>query len=93
MDDKYHIRINNLLYSCVDKKLRSNESFVPEHALGYIISGETHLKAGSGVKIFSQGVIALVRRNQLIKSEKVPPANGGEFRSLNIYFTQEFLRR
>ncbi|MDB5087288.1 MAG: helix-turn-helix protein, partial [Mucilaginibacter sp.] len=40
MEDKSHIQLNNMLYSCVDEKRRGNEQFVPEHALGYIISGE-----------------------------------------------------
>jgi AraC-like DNA-binding protein len=93
MEDKSHIQLNNLLYSCVDKKQRSNESFVQEHALGYIISGETHLKTNDGIRVFGSGCIGLVGRNQLLKSEKVPPLGGGEFRAINIYLDQAFLRR
>lgn len=92
MEDKSHILYNNLLYSCVDQKQRGNEQFIAEHALGYIISGETQLFTNEGTKIFKAGSIGLIRRNQLIKSIKVPPPNGGEFRSVNIFLDQGFLR-
>jgi AraC-like DNA-binding protein len=92
MKDKSHILFNNLLYSCVDKKQRGNESFVPEHAFGYIISGETHQKTNEGIRVFKAGTVGLIRRNQLIKSEKVPGPEG-EFKSINIFFDQAFLRR
>ncbi|MDN5289265.1 MAG: helix-turn-helix protein [Mucilaginibacter sp.] len=92
MEDKSHVLFNNLLYSCVDHKQRSNESFVPEHALGYITAGEAHWKTNDGIKIFGAGTVGLVRRNQLVKSEKVPPP-GGEFKSISILLDQAFLRR
>ena len=37
-------------------------------------------------------MIGLVRRHTLLKTVKVPPP-GGEFRSVNIFFDQAFLRR
>lgn len=93
MEDKNHIQVNNLLYSCVSEKYRGNEQFVKEHALGYIIAGESHFFTNDGMRIAATGSIGLVRRNQLIKSYKVPPADGGEFKSINIYMSQEFLRK
>jgi AraC-like DNA-binding protein len=90
--DENHVMINNLLYSCADQRLRGSEQFVPEHALGYMISGETHIQTGDGIATFEAGTIGLIRRNQLIKSVKIPPA-GGEFKSVNIFLDQEFLRR
>lgn len=92
MEDKTHIKLDNLLYSCVDQKQRGNEQFVHEHALGYIISGESHLFTNEGLKIFKAGTIGLIKRNQLIKSIKIPPP-GGEFRSINIFLDQDFLHR
>jgi len=92
MEDKTHIQLNNLLYSCVDQKQRGNEQFVHEHALGYVISGETRIQTTDGVKVFGAGNVGLVRRNQLVKSVKVPPP-GGEFKSINIFLDQDFLRR
>ena len=90
--DTSHIKLDNLLYSCVDKRQRGNEQFVSEHALGYIISGETHLITAEGTKVFAAGTLGLVRRNQLLKSFKVP-APDGEFKSLNIFIDQGFLRK
>ena len=92
MEDKTHVKINNLLYSCVDQKQRGNEQFVHEHALGYIIAGETHVLTNNGVHVIGEGTIGLIRRNQLLKTIKVPPANG-EYKSINIYLTQDYLRR
>jgi len=92
VEDKSHIILNNLLYSCVDQKQRGNEQFVHEHALGYIISGESHLITNEGLKVFKAGTMGLIRRNQLIKSIKVPPS-GGEFKSVNIFLDQAFLRK
>jgi AraC-like DNA-binding protein len=92
MEDKTHIVLNNLLYSCVDQKKRGNEQFVHEHALGYIIAGETHIQTPNGIKTLAKGSIGLVRRNQLLKSVKIP-APGGEFKSINIFLDQSFLRK
>lgn len=83
---------HNLLYSCVDEKKRSNEQFIPEHAFGIIVSGESHLYTEEGVKVYGEGTIGLIKRNQLLKSIKVPPGTG-PFKSINIIFTQDFLHR
>jgi len=92
MEDKTHIELDNLLYSCIDEKARGNEQYVCEHALGYIISGETHIQTPEGTKVFGAGQIGLVRRNLLVKSIKIPPPNG-EFKSINIFLDQDFLRK
>jgi len=91
-EDKSHIQLNNLLYSCVYQKQRGLEQFVHEHVLGYVKSGEIHLQTATGIQVIKEGAIALIRRNQLVKSIKVPPA-GGEFLSINIFIGQDFLRR
>src|ERR1700748_3202107 len=90
--DTSHIYLNNLLYSCGDQKQRGNEQFVHEHSLGYVIAGETHLLTNEGIRIIPAGSIGLARRNQLVKSLKVPPANG-IYQAVNIFLTQDFLRR
>lgn len=86
-----HTLVNNMLYSCVDHTMRGHEQFVSEHALGYIISGEAHFTSNGGVQIFKAGTIGLIKRNLLVKSVKVPPANG-EFKAINIFFHQSILR-
>jgi hypothetical protein len=92
VQDQSHILLNNLLYSCVDRTQRNNEQFVQEHSLGYIISGEAHFLAADGLKIARAGTIGMVKRNQLVKSVKIPPPNG-EFKAINIFFSQDILRR
>jgi AraC-like DNA-binding protein len=87
-----HIFSSNILYSCVDAKERSSEQFVPEHALGYLISGESQLISPAGAQTFGPGSIGLIRRNQLVKSTKVPPP-GGQFKSINIFLGQDTLRK
>jgi AraC-like DNA-binding protein len=83
--------LNNLLYSCVYEKKRSNEQFVPEHTFGFMMAGETHLYTPD-TRIIAEGVIGLVRRNQLVKAVKVPPP-AGMFRSISIFLPQDLLRR
>ena len=92
MEDQSHILLDNLVYSCVANTQRGHENFVHEHAFGYIISGETHLLTNEGTKILKAGTTGLIRRNQLIKSVKVPPPDG-EFKSVNIFLDQAFLRK
>jgi len=85
-------QVNNLLFSCFCEKQRGHEQFVPEHSMGYIISGDVHLQTNEGLRVLSQGSIGIIRRNHLVKSVKVPPP-GGEFKSINIFLGQDFLRR
>ena len=87
-----YTQINNLLFSCFCEKQRGHEQFVPEHSLGYIISGDVHLQTNEGLRVLNQGSIGIIRRNHLVKSVKVPPP-GGEFKSINIFLGQDFLRR
>jgi len=83
---------DNILYSCSAKQYRGHEQFVPEHTLGFIIAGETHLFTSNKPIICKEGSMGLARKNQLLKSVKYPPANG-EFKSLSISLTQEILRQ
>lgn len=92
MEDKTHIQVNNLLYSCATQKQRGNEQFVHEHALGFVMAGETHLLSTDGLRVIPAGSLGLARRNQLVKSEKVPGPDG-EYKAVNIFLTQGFLRR
>jgi AraC-like DNA-binding protein len=92
MEDQSHIQFSNMLYSCVTDRRRGNEQFVHEHVLGYIIAGEVHSSSNTGTQIFKEGMIGLVRRNQLVKSVKVPGLRG-EFKAINLFLEQDFLRR
>jgi AraC-like DNA-binding protein len=83
----------NFLYSCVDERMRSHEQFVPDHAFGIILSGESQFHTPEGVQTFGEGTMGLIKRNQLLKTLKVPKAGNGPFKSINIIFDQEFLRQ
>jgi len=85
-------KINNLLFSCFCEKERGHEQFVPEHSLGYIIAGEIQLQTAEGIRTLPAGSMGLIRRNHLVKSVKIPPP-GGDFLSINIFLSQDFLRR
>ena len=80
-----------IVYSCYHLKSRDGEHFVPEHTLTYQIAGSLILNDGSNKYAPKQGSYRLIRRNQLIKFVKYPPANG-EFKSLSIYLNQKTLK-
>lgn len=86
------ILVGNILYSCIDRKQRGNEQFVQAHSIGYIVSGEVHFETMNGAVIYKEGTMGLVRKNQLIRSLKVPPPDG-EFKAINIFLDQEILRK
>ena len=83
----------NFLYSCEYNQQRGHEQFIAEHALGYIVSGQTHFHTSAGIQIYGEGVIGLIRRNQLAKTVKVPSADGKPFKSINIFLDQESLKK
>ncbi len=82
-----------ILYSCVEKIEKGHEQFVPEHALSYLLSGEIEFFTEKGREKAEEGCIALIRRNQLAKAVKIPPKDGSELKSVNIFLTQDILRR
>lgn len=88
----YNAITHNFLYSCVAQKKRSNEQFTGEHVFGIILSGESLFHTEDGVTTYKEGFIGLVKRNQLIKSIKIPSATG-DFKAINMVFDQEFLHR
>lgn len=92
MKDERHIYIKNMFYSRVTAQQRDDEQFVHEHALGYVMKGETHLLTADGLWVVPAGSIGLARRNQLVKSIKVPGPDG-EYQAMKCFLTQEFLRR
>ena len=78
-------------FSCYYSRTRQGEQFVPEHALGFVVSGTTTLNDGINPQTFTSGDLFFCRRNNLVKYLKEPP-EGDEFRSVSIYFTQDMLR-
>jgi len=78
-------------YSCYFSRSSKGEQFVPEHTLVYIISGSLVMTDNSHTISFNAGDIYFCRRNNLVKYTKCPP-DGGEYRSISIYFDQQTLR-
>jgi len=78
-------------YSCYYTRTRNGEHFVPDHALGYIVSGSAVMDDGQRKTTFNKGDVYFCRRNHFLKYTKVPP-EGGEFRSVSVLFSQEVLR-
>jgi len=79
-------------YSCYFTKSRGGEQFIPEHALGYVVSGVFELNDGVHTTTFNQGEVYFCSRNSLAKYAKYPE-EGGEFRSVSVFFDQDMLRR
>ncbi|MBS1662363.1 MAG: helix-turn-helix transcriptional regulator [Bacteroidetes bacterium] len=83
--------IGNVLYSCSYEKKLASEQYVAEHSMGYIITGSVQFTTAAGASLHGPGSMGLARRNMLLKTVKIPPPSG-QFRSINIVFSQDILR-
>jgi AraC family transcriptional regulator, exoenzyme S synthesis regulatory protein ExsA len=83
----------NILYSCTDERKRGGEQLVGEHVLSYVISGEVQFFNLMGPVTYGPGQIGLLRKNLLLKSVKIPAADGRPFQSLNIFLDQHSLKK
>ncbi len=84
---------HNILYSCIYQKEHSAEQFVPEHALGMMLLGESHYYTNEVAYVAKEGAIGLMRRNQLVKKLKKPASNGEPFKLITIIFDQPSLHQ
>ncbi|HEV3222122.1 MAG TPA: AraC family transcriptional regulator [Puia sp.] len=84
---------HNLLYSCNEMQKRSKEQLVQEHSLSYLISGEIEFYTNVGITKAIAGSIGFAKRNELVKSLKIPGPNGEPCKSISIFLDQEALRR
>ncbi|RXK83676.1 helix-turn-helix domain-containing protein [Filimonas effusa] len=78
-------------FSCYFTRSRSGEQFVPEHTIGYVVSGKLEVNDGTEAVSFREGDLYFCRRNRLGKYTK-HPGESGEFRSISIFFEQGTLR-
>jgi AraC-like DNA-binding protein len=90
-EDEHQTAQNWLFYSCSTELRRVVEQFVYEHAFTHILAGSLDFFTGNEHRVYRAGDILLVKRNQLAKVIKIPPA-GGEFRSVSLYLNQDILR-
>ncbi|SFW74176.1 AraC-type DNA-binding protein [Sinomicrobium oceani] len=86
------IIFDKLVYSCAFEKYRGYEEFIPEHFLGFQLSGETHAFSAGGNTVIKENSIVLVKRNQLIRTIKYPNKDG-KYQFLSITLDNETLRQ
>lgn len=92
MEAKREIIFDKLVYSCVFEKYRGNEEFIPEHFLGFQLSGETHAFHADGNTIITENTIVFVKKNQLIRTIKYP-SKSGEYQFISITLDKEILQQ
>lgn len=84
---------HTILYTCTYHKEYSSEQFVPQHALGMILSGESHYYTNEGNYVAKEGEIGFMCRNQLVKKYKNPAFNGEPFKLISVFFDQNALHQ
>jgi len=92
MEGKKEIIFDRLVYSCQFRQHRGYEEFMPEHLLGFQLSGETHAVYPGGTAIIQENSVVLIKRNQLIRTTKYP-AKDGQYKFISITLDQEVLQK
>ncbi|QES88425.1 helix-turn-helix domain-containing protein [Rhizosphaericola mali] len=83
---------SGITYSCYHQVSREGEHFVPFHTLSFQIAGSLKLFDGRKEYVSQINRFRFIKRNQLVKFIKTPPAQG-QFESISIYFDQESLKK
>nr|WP_315028561.1 AraC family transcriptional regulator [uncultured Chryseobacterium sp.] len=91
MEKTSEIIFDKLVYSCAFESFKGHEEFIPDHFLGFQLSGETHAFHDSGKTIIKENTVILVRKNQLIRTIKHPSKNE-KYQFLSISLDDETLR-
>lgn len=84
---------HNFLYSREHQKVQSSEHYFPDHALGIMLSGESHYFSNEGTFVMKEGTICLMRRNQLFKKLKKPGPNGEPPALISLFIDQNALHQ
>ena len=92
METGQDIIFDRLVYSCTFEKYTGQEEFIPDHFLGFQLSGETHAMHAQGNTIVPEGSVVLVRKNQLIRSTKYP-SKEGKYQFLSITLDKDILQQ
>lgn len=92
MEKTSEIIFDKLVYSCAFETYRGHEEFIPNHFLGFQISGETHAFHEQGTTIIKENTVVLVRKNQLIRTVK-HPSKGEKYQFISITLDDETLRQ
>lgn len=91
MGSNNHSKSAKVVYSCHFDEARAGEHFIGEHILSYQLSGTMIMNDGDTEYIFKAGDIRLIKRNRLLKYQKIP-AKDGPYRSVSLYIDQETLK-
>ncbi|MGE8514469.1 MAG: helix-turn-helix domain-containing protein [Chryseobacterium culicis] len=91
MENTSEIIFDKLVYSCAFESYRGHEEFIPDHFLGFQISGETHAFHEQGKTVIKENTVVLVRKNQLIRTIKYPSDNE-KYQFVSITLDDETLR-
>ncbi|MCE7044053.1 AraC family transcriptional regulator [Dyadobacter sp. CY312] len=92
MEAKREIIFDKLVYSCAFEMHRGYEEFIPEHFLGFQLSGETHAFHSDGNTIIPENTIVFVKKNQLIRTIKYP-SKSGKYQFISITLDKEILQQ
>ncbi|MDP9960733.1 helix-turn-helix domain-containing protein [Chryseobacterium lathyri] len=92
MEGTREIIFDRLVYSCQFSKQRGDEEFIPEHLLGFQLSGETNAVYPGGSIVVPENTIVLIRKNQLIRTTKYP-SKSGEYKFVSITLDREVLNK
>ncbi len=83
---------HNILYTCLHQNKYGNEQIVMEHAFTFILSGKIKFQTNELTSIYGAGRVGLIRKNELVKTLKLPDEDGLPFKSISIFLNQQFLR-
>lgn len=92
MEATAEIIFDRFVYSCAFEKYRGQEEFIPEHFLGFQLSGETHAFHADGQAVIRENTVVFVPKNQLVRTIKYP-SKEGNYQFLAITLDTEALRR
>ncbi|GAB3804596.1 hypothetical protein GCM10028819_36380 [Spirosoma humi] len=84
---------HNILYSRGYQKAQRSEHYFPDHALGIMLSGESHYFSNEGTFVMTEGTICLMRRNQLFKKLKKTGPRGEPPSLISLFFDQNALHQ
>ena len=92
LPSRSEVAASRISYACYDRCSRTGEQFVPYHVFSYQLAGHATVSDGEQTHLFEAGSFLLIRRNHLFKFTKLPPAGGGEFRTVAVCLGQPLLR-
>ena len=84
---------HNILYARGHQKMQSSEHYFPDHALGIMLSGESHYFSNEGTFVMKEGTICLMRRNDLFKKLKKTGPKGEPPSLISIFLDQKSLHQ